>query len=85
MFQVIGDVVEFEGWPICTLRADIPATVRERLELELHHDRGDLERELESLQSDYDDMDSRLCRTQEELHTMTGQRDAYAAILGVTT
>lgn len=35
MFKIIGDEVTFEGWPICALRADIPATVRDRLDAAL--------------------------------------------------
>lgn len=81
MFQIIGDRVEFEGWPICTLRGDIPATVRERLEHSL--DIRDIP--YEDVRERADDLESECNELRSTLAEATGQRDAYAAILGVTT
>ena len=78
MFQVIGDDVEFEGWPVFTLRGDIPANVRERMEhvMMMADDIDQRERA--------DELANELDETRTQYTVAAEQRDAYAAILGVT-
>lgn len=81
-FQVIGDDVFYNGDRVAVLVVGhAAAVVRQEVEDELQLDSGSLERELESLQSDYDDLDSNHCDEREQLES---KLNAYAAILGVT-
>lgn len=75
MFQVIGDDIHHNGVVIARL-IDTPATIngRQALTERLEDNQSD---EHDQLLCDYDDLDARMGRVMAE-------RDAYAAILGVT-
>jgi uncharacterized protein YlxW (UPF0749 family) len=90
-FQVIGDEVFYRGDRVAVLVVGhSAAVVRQEVEDELQNeeDLDSLRQELAELESKYDDLDSNFGDEREELEAKIqaaiDQRDAYAAILGVT-
>lgn len=76
MLQVIGDTICLDGEPVGTILTSIPATIRERV-VDAIHEVSEPHEELERIEAEYDKLDA-------ELAERVRQRDAYAAILGVT-
>jgi hypothetical protein len=81
-FQIIDDDVYYDGIMIARLVVNA-GTIKGREELaELLTE--DLRQELAELKSDYDDLDAKMSDLYDKIDATLSQRDAYAAILGIT-